>query len=539
MQPAYPKRKLRVGFLLDSLSIPAWIYFMLENIKKSNFAEINLIVLNKNEKSKIFIPNFFKKFENKRFVPLPKSFEIKNADELLADVPTLDVSVTNNEQQDLFSSHDLERMAGYNLDVLLQLGFEVLTGQILQIPKFGVWAFYHGKNNFCNSFTGFWEVIEKNPVVDSTIRKLENNTASKVIASSYTATDVLSVNRTRNRIYWKNHLLFARTLKRLYEFGAESFFLQLKNTDRQFLDNTDLNPTKGDFRKIMIEIFKRNVRVKYYNKVFFDQWILMFKFSDIFSNDYSKFEKIIPTKDRFWADPHIVYQDNQYHIFIEEFLNDKNKSHISLFSINENGSYSKPEKILERPYSLSYPFIFQHDNEFFMIPESHSNRTVELYKCIEFPKKWKFEKNIMEDVEAVDSTLFFYKNTYWLFVGIAENKGVSTSDELFLFYSENPLSNNWIPHPQNPIVSDIRCARSAGKIFEDAGKIYRPAQDCSNGYGYKVIVNQIITLNKMEYQEKEYHIIDPEYDSKLTGIHTFSHEKKLTMLDGKLKRRKL
>ena len=46
-----------------------------------------------------------------------------------------------------------------------------------------------------------------------------------------------------------------------------------------------------------------------------------------------------------------------------------------------------------------------------------------------------------------------------------------------------------------------------------------------------VIVNQIITLNKMEYQEKEFHIIDPEYDSKLTGIHTFSHEKKLTMME--------
>ena len=76
-------------------------------------------------------------------------------------------------------------------------------------------------------------------------------------------------------------------------------------------------------------------------------------------------------------------------------------------------------------------------------------------------------------------------------------------------------------------------------FYLDTGKIYRPAQDCSNGYGYKVIVNQIITLNKMEYQEKEFHIIDPVCDSKLTGIHTFSHEKKLTVLDGKLKRRKL
>ena len=533
------KRKLRIGLLLDSLSVPAWIYFMLENIKKSNFAEINLVILNKNEKTRIITPNFFEKFENKRFVPTPISFEMKNAEELVANIPTLNVSAINTELQNSFSSKDVENVASYNLDVLIQLGFGILTGQILQTPKFGVWAFYHGKNNFCNSFTGFWEIIEKNPVTDSTLRKLETNTENKVLASSYTATDVLSVNRTRNRIYWKNPLLLTRTLKQLYEIGTASFFLQLKNTKNQFLDNTTLNPTTGDFRKIMMEVFKRNTKTKYYNKVFFDQWILMFKFSDVFSNEYSKFQKIIPTKDRFWADPHIVYRDNQYYIFMEEFLNSKNKSYISLFSINNDGSYTKPEKILERPYSLSYPFVFQHDAEFFMIPESNANRTIELYRCTEFPKKWKFEKNIMENISAVDATLFFHKNTYWLFVGIAENESISTSDELFLFYSESPLNDNWTPHPQNPIVSDVRRARSAGKIFEHDGKIYRPAQDCSHGYGYKVTINQIVTLSKTEYQEKEFHIIDPTCDSKLTGIHTFNHEEKLTMLDGKLKRRKL
>ena len=64
------KRKLRIGLLLDSLSVPAWIYFMLENIKKSNFAEINLVILNKNEKTRIITPNFFEKFENKDLYPL-------------------------------------------------------------------------------------------------------------------------------------------------------------------------------------------------------------------------------------------------------------------------------------------------------------------------------------------------------------------------------------------------------------------------------------------------------------------------------------
>ena len=56
----------------------------------------------------------------------------------------------------------------------------------------------------------------------------------------------------------------------------------------------------------------------------------------------------------------------------------------------------------------------------------------------------------------------------------------------------NFLTNKWTPHPENPIVTDIRTARPGGKIFIQDGKIYRPSQDCSIRYGRALNMNQII-----------------------------------------------
>ena len=46
----------------------------------------------------------------------------------------------------------------------------------------------------------------------------------------------------------------------------------------------------------------------------------------------------------------------------------------------------------------------------------------------------------------------------------------------FLFYSDDPTSTEWNPHPKNPIISDVRNARPGGHIFEYKNKILRPAQ---------------------------------------------------------------
>ena len=82
-----------------------------------------------------------------------------------------------------------------------------------------------------------------------------------------------------------------------------------------------------------------------------------------------------------------------------------------------------PKKIIEKPYHLSYPFVFSYDNEFYMIPETGSNSTIELYKCLEFPEKWEMAAILMKDVRAYDTTILHKDGKWWLFTNICENEG--------------------------------------------------------------------------------------------------------------------
>ena len=205
--------------------------------------------------------------------------------------------------------------------------------------------------------------------------------------------------------------------------------------------------------------------------------------------------------------------------------------------MNSEGKYSEATPIIEKPYHLSYPNIFEYNGTFYMIPESSQNKTVEIYKCKNFPFEWEFLTTIMDDITSLDNTLFNKDGKWWLFSSIPV-LGASPNDELSLFYSNNPLSKQWTAHPHNPIVSDVRKARSGGKIFEYNGSIYRPSQDCSGGYGNGLIFNKINELNESQFHENRVGSVYPNWDKKITGIHTFAWEKQLTVFDARIIRNK-
>ena len=49
-------------------------------------------------------------------------------------------------------------------------------------------------------------------------------------------------------------------------------------------------------------------------------------------------------------------------------------------------------------------------DELYMIPETAGNRTIELYKCVEFPMHWELSQVLMKDVYAVDPTILKHNN---------------------------------------------------------------------------------------------------------------------------------
>jgi hypothetical protein len=280
------------------------------------------------------------------------------------------------------------------------------------------------------------------------------------------------------------------------------------------------------FRKIKSKIFPSSY-----------QWNILVNIDNKISTSFSEFKEIIPPKDRFWADPFVIYKNQQHHVFFEEFLDFKNKGHLSVMIVDNNGNYSKPVKILERDYHLSFPSIFEFENTLYLIHGTihNSNSYVELFKCEDFPFKWIHDRKLITNIPLVDTTMFFYNKKWWIFACKAENDGTSQSNELMLFYSDNPLSKDWNPHPLNPIVSDITSARPAGKIFEMNEKIIRPAQNCFQIYGNGFSLNEIIKLNENEYEEKQLEFFKPNWKNGLIGLHTFNYDHGCTVIDTRRK----
>ncbi|MEM8889209.1 MAG: hypothetical protein AAGD28_14620, partial [Bacteroidota bacterium] len=348
-----------------------------------------------------------------------------------------------------------------------------------------------------------------------------------IIQKSWSRIDAKSITRTQEMIYAKSISLIPRSLEALHEQKA----LPIE------IDNSDIPNGKIKTHPFLLGIngVKHGGRIA---KELFQkatgrgQWFLMYSFENSLWNNGLEFLPIFPPKDAFWADPFVIERNNHFYIFFEELPYATNKGHISCMRLNmESGEPEESFVVLEKDYHLSYPFIFEYERDLYMIPESCENRSIELYRCKNFPGEWEYLGNLMEDVNAVDTTLFFHQGYWWMFSSIAEHEGALHDDELSLFYADTPLSKTWTPHPANPIVSDVRKARMAGKVFRHEGKIYRPAQDCSGLYGRAFSFYEIEELNPGTYRERLVRNIQADWNPKFTRTHTFNREGGLKVID--------
>jgi len=199
------------------------------------------------------------------------------------------------------------------------------------------------------------------------------------------------------------------------------------------------------------------------------------------------------------ADPFFFEQGGETFLFFEEIETMSGKGAIAAARMAADGCPRDVATVLEREFHLSYPFVFRHGGDIFMMPESAQAGRLDLYRAAEFPGSWEYFRTLLDNVYLVDGTLFEYNEKFWLF-GAIRVEGGSSHDELYLFSAPSPFGP-FTPHPKNPVVSDVRRARPAGRIFWDGGRIIRPAQDCSRHYGRAVEFREIVVLTDTDYAE--------------------------------------
>ena len=540
--------KVRVGVMLDALELYAWEGRMLERVAESDYAELVVVATcgdARTPRQWIDAEGFERRSGAALGAPLAKiyrsleakiqcehdAFEAHDSRALLEHMPIVVGQNTPRSTWATCTEADLQRIAGYRLDVWIRLGARDWAPETAAAAAHGVWSLHH---THCDSHgaeaSAFWPVYYDWPVTESVVRRGDGADAP-VLARTYTGTNRYSVKLNQSALYWKASALMPRALETLYRLGSAALVPQIPPPARHRPAQLGF-PTNLQLARYIAGNVKRRAQDLLYRKFVLDRWILMVHAGEALCTSPERFTKVLPPEDRYWADPHVLRRDNRYYVFMEEVPFTTNKGHIAVLAVDEAGRPAGEATIvLERDYHLSYPCVFEHAGEVFMVPESSDNRTVDLYRCTDFPDKWEFVTTLLKDVAAVDTTVLYHEGRWWLFTGVAENRGASFSEELFLFHSDTLLGGRWNPHPANPVVSDARKARPAGAIFAQDGALYRPAQDCSVRYGYAMTLNRITKLSALDYGESETAAITPTWDRKIMATHTLAYTPGLTVID--------
>lgn len=241
---------------------------------------------------------------------------------------------------------------------------------------------------------------------------------------------------------------------------------------------------------------------------------------------------VIPNNYRSWAaDPFIFeYNENTY-IFAELYDFIKGRGVIGYSKFSE-GKFTTWKTILSKPYHLSYPYIFQHKNSIYMIPESGSTKKIIVYRAVKFPDLWEEKCVICEDT-FVDTSFIEKENQ---FIGLTYKPG-KNSKQYFIQFDEKFHLNYLIEQHQ----LEGKDARPGGRMYEEENQIIVITQDCNKTYGGGLLFflyeyNDGKLVLKKSIKKLYPQMLNYSKNLLLDGIHTYSATKQYEVIDIKTRR---
>jgi len=228
-----------------------------------------------------------------------------------------------------------------------------------------------------------------------------------------------------------------------------------------------------------------------------------------------------------WADPVICQRDGETWLFFEELVDPSRVGHICCGRVTPEGDLVEVRSVLQQPHHLSFPQIIAADGEVFMLPECAQGGGVDLYRAIRFPDTWVLEKRLL-DFRCVDSSIFKASGLWWM---TTSPQVVPGHTPITWLLRADRITGPWTFQPGGVVASDVRVARGAGSVFEQAGRLIRPSQDCSVSYGYALVLNEVLSLNG-PYREQTVCRVDPGWMPRLRGVHSYSRVGDFEAIDG-------
>jgi hypothetical protein len=470
-----------------------------------------------------------------RYFLKPDAKKRVNFNDFYSNIPEIKCLTRQKGYAEYFFKIDVDIIKSYNLDFMLRFGFDIIKGDILDAAKYGVWSYHHDDDRKYRGVpTGFWEILFGDPVNAAILQRLTDKLDSGIILhKAYFATINHSWEANLNNLLQCSTEWPLQVCRKIENGNTE--FLSVSNSPE-----SAIYKTPGNFKMIrfLLKVAINKLKFHYRDLFLSEKWnvgIISLPAEElVIPGNHTIPEPLWLTinneKSVFHADPFGFVEGGSYHIICEEYDYKSPKGILTSYQVDRlTNQILKKSIALEKSYHLAYPYLFEYANVRYCIPENSEGSSVDLYRYEISEGKLVFDQTLIENLKAVDTSIFFHEGTWWLFF----TDKTATNERLNIWYSEN-LRGPYKSHANNPVKVDIRSSRPAGNPFILDGKLLRPAQDCSIRSGRRITINQVLTLTPNDYIETEYATLNPALTSKFRdGMHTFCVTEGTIIVDGK------
>lgn len=208
----------------------------------------------------------------------------------------------------------------------------------------------------------------------------------------------------------------------------------------------------------------------------------------------------------FRADPFLFVKDEELFLFYE-IQHGFDSGQIVMIKTRDTIHWSEPVIVLQEPFHLSFPFVFEEDHHIYMIPESEESDTIRLYRANKDLTSFSFVRTLLyqERVKGfrcnyVDSHIYKKDGFYYLFTSYMKDWKMTQE----LFVSDNLIDGIFKKHPSSPLCVSHEYGRNGGALIDFDGKLLRVSQDCHKEYGENVSLFEIVKLDEHCYEEQLY-----------------------------------
>ena len=427
---------------------------------------------------------------------------------------------------------DLTAIRAHDLDFVLRFGFGIIRGEVLRVPRYGVWSFHHDdERKYRGMPAAFWPIWHDDPTSGMILQRLTDRLDGGVILRRATL-------RTRSGSLQDN---LDQVLRAGTHFPAQ-VCRDIVNGHAAYLHAEPTTsaapivhrPTNAQILVFLAKLARNRWRSVVRALFRFEEWNIGLIDAPV--------ETLIegvkpairwlqrPQPFGYAADPFLLRdgRGGELRVLYEDFDYRSWKGDISAIGIDGRAGPPVPQSMLSAAGHRSYPYVFRHNGRLYCVPESADAGEIALYR-VDTDRLTRIA-TLVPDVAALDATVVRHDGRWWLF---HTDREAGSCERLYIRFAD-ALEGPWLPHAQNPVKVDIRSARPGGTPFLRDGHLYRPAQDCAETYGGRVRLHRIDVLSPTEFSEEEVAVVAPDPDGPYPdGLHTVSGDGGFTVVDGK------